>query len=144
MFATRLRRSPSFVRARRFMVSVPLTLSLVVGSIVASAAPAQAASYVSGCFRADRAGYTVEGIPVQLQALYLGTWFTIATAPLSRAGCVAWNINPDTWGYRLRLVVNHNVGNVRWYGRSPLEALPGSGVAPLGTGVVTCYGCVYY
>jgi hypothetical protein len=129
-------------RFRRRLTSALLVLSLTAGTIAASATPADAASNVTGCFRSNK-GYSLTGLPVQLQAYYLGTWFTVASQPLSSAGCVAWSVNPDSRSFYLRLVVNYQIAPAYWSGSSPLMALPGDVAVHLGTGVVTCYGCAY-
>ena len=130
-------------RIRRRLTSALLALVLIGGILATTATPANAASLVKGCFRSNLAGMNVVGIPVQLQAFYQGRWYTIATTNLGVNGCVAWSIPPSHRGYWLQMVVNHRVNPAYWVGSSPLWALPGDGIAELGTGVVTCYGCGY-
>ena len=130
-------------RTRRFLTSALLALGISLGGVAATAAPAEAASYVSGCFRSDRGGIGVQGLPVQLQAYYNGSWYTIARQTLPASQCVAWNIGSSHRSYYLRMLVNHQAYGAWWYGQSPYWANPGHQAANLGTGTVTCRWCAY-
>ncbi len=87
----------------------------------------------------------VQGLPVQLQAYWQGSWYTIGkqNLPNTTTGCVAWNVGTADRGYSLRLLVNYRAYGAHWYGTSPYYANPGDGRANVQTGVVTCYGCNY-
>ena len=130
-------------RFHRLLVGVLLALGLSVGSVATMAAPANAASYVEGCFRSNKAGMGVASLPVQLQAYWQGSWYTIASSTLPNSGCVAWNVGTANRGYYLRLLVNYRAHGAYWYGSSPYYANPGQGRANVQTGVITCYGCAF-
>jgi hypothetical protein len=135
--------SVRLLRTRRTITSALVALGIGLGGVAATAAPAEAASYVSGCFRSDRAGMSVASLPAQLQAYYNGSWYTISSQRLPQSQCVAWNIGSSHRAYYLRILVNYQAYGAWWYGQSPLWANPGHLAANLGTGTVTCHGCAF-
>lgn len=134
-------------RLRRSFTSSLVAMAMFVGTIAITERPAHAASYVFGCFRAANGGI-FNGYPVQLWGLVGNQWHfvtstTLGYTPLGNS-CAGFPI-PTGFGrtVRYKLEVNFWVGNARFFGRSPLDALPGDLAAHLGTGVVNCIGCAY-
>jgi hypothetical protein len=127
---------------RKKFTSLLVAASLSLGMIAATPTPAHAASQVSGCFRHYRGGTgNLVGVTVQLQAATVYGWVAAASTTLGPTGCVTWNIAPDLQGYHLRIVANHRVSGMYFYGSSGITAGPGYGPVPLGTANVYCNGC---
>ncbi len=133
--------SASATRLRRRITSVLLTLSMIAGTIAATATPAHAASSIQGCFRSSAPGYNVNGIPVEVQAYIGNGWYKLGTITSGANGCASLPIYGSLRDYHVRMVVNYRVGSAYFSGTSRLLALPGNLPANLGPVVVTCYGC---
>jgi hypothetical protein len=129
---------------RRHLTIGLLTSGLIVGTLFGTVKSADAASYVKGCFKYHKGG-NLQGAPVQLQALNPQSgWFVIATVTLPVDGCVQWSVPSTYRGFRLKWEMSYRppgMTGVLFFGRSPLEALPGNLRVDLGTGVVYCNGC---
>lgn len=138
--------SATFGPFRRGLASALVALTVFSATLIGTAQPAHAASYVYGCFRSDRAGENIDGIAVQLMAFINGQWQavyntnTISVGP--NRGCIGIPI-PAGYARTLywRLSVNATFGAARFIGTTPLIALPGDLMTTLGTGTVTCVGC---
>lgn len=134
-------------RLRRVFTSALLALSVVVGTLAATATPANAASSVHGCFRSSQ-GWDLWGVHASLAVWLPGLgWRTVASSPLGpnnfgSGNCVFWGpMTPDLQGYHWKVFVDYQANGVRFIGKLQPYAYPGDQPARLGTGVVTCYGC---
>jgi hypothetical protein len=137
-------------RPLRMLATLLLTFAVSAGTLLVTSAPASAASYVEGCFKSNRAGLNVQGLGVQAQAYWRGSWYTIWNgylgAPIaygSPLSCVQINTGTANYNYPVRFVVSHRAGGATWTGVSPGTAPAGTGRWNVGTGVVTCFGCAY-
>ncbi len=126
-------------RVARVLTGLLLTLASVFGITATNTAPAQAASYVEGCFSGGTGSYW--GASYQVQAYWQGSWYTIFNGTLDRNNCAYVNIGTAHRAYPLRLVVHHRVGTALFSGVSPYNAPAGSGRWNVGTGSIRCYGC---
>jgi len=136
-------------RTRRLAGAALLALGLSAGSLAANAVPAQAASYVEGCFKNATPGMNVQGLGVSAQAYWQGSWYPIWTGTLgapvsygSPLSCVYLNIGAANQSYPIRFVVSHRAYGATWSGVTPYTAPAGSGRWNIGNGTVTCVGCV--
>ncbi len=121
-------------RTRRLAGAALLAVGLSAGSIAATAVPAEAASYVEGCFKNARAGINVQGLGVSAQAYWQGSWYTIWTGTLgapiaygSPLSCVQLNIGAGHQSYPVRFVVSHRAYGATWSGVTPLPRPPARG-----------------
>jgi hypothetical protein len=126
-------------RVARVLTGLLLTLGSVLGITATNAAPAQAASYVEGCFSGGTGSYW--GTAYQVQAYWQGSWYTIFNGTLDRNNCAYVNIGTANRQYPLRLYVYQRVGTALFTGVSPYNAPVGSGRWNVGTGYISCYGC---
>jgi len=115
---------------------------------VGTARPAHAATSVSGCFRTAVGNQLLPaGTPIYLLVAIGNTWYNSGVNfPMDQNGCV-WiptNLYANYWQM---LYVNTGgaygtySGGGTFSGYSPLMVQPGSGHAPLGTGLLY-YSCV--
>ena len=126
---------------RKKFTSLLVAASLSVGMIAATATPAHAASQISGCFRHYRGLGNIEGVTVELQAATIYGWVAIERTTLGSKGCVSWPIARGIQVYHLRIVANHRVSGMYFYGSSGITAGPGYGPVSVGTANVYCNGC---
>ena len=119
---------------RRILATMTLSLAVFGGLQFTSPAPAEAASYVTACFK------HTNGVPfnrtINLQYKYNGQWYTTSSQEGNYSGCVAWNISGWLRDYPLQMSVSYQVGRAYFYGRSPYFAPAGGSRYNLGTGWV--------
>lgn len=135
-------RVPALRRIKGVVVGLLLALIASLGIGAATVAPAHAASYVQGCFRSATPGMGFAGTRVQLQYWNGGSWTSVWFGNLSSNGCASVNISGSLRNYYVQLVVSERVGSAYFYGVTPYYALPGTLRVDLGTGTVTCRGCL--
>ena len=128
-------------RVMRLVTSLMLAVAASLGVGTVTATPANAASYVEGCFRSATPGMGFAGSPVNLQAWNGSQWVTVYTDNLGSNGCTSVNIVGDLRRYYVRLNVSQRVGTAYFYGVTPYYANPGDWRVNLGTGIVSCTGC---
>lgn len=119
---------------RRMMATLAMSVAVFGGTQLVTPAPAEAASYVSGCFK------HTNGVPynrtINLQYWNGGRWNTVASQEGNASGCVSWNISGWLRNYALQMSVSYRVGTAYFYGTSPYYAPAGSAQYSLGTGWV--------
>ncbi len=119
---------------RHMLATLAMSLAVFGGVQLAAPAPAEAASFVTGCFK------HTNGVPfnrtINLQYKYNGQWYTTASQEGNASGCVAWNISGWLRDYPLQMSVSYRVGRALFYGNSPYYAPAGTARYNLGTGWV--------
>ena len=127
---------------RRLLTRALVIVGLTVGTLATTATPADAASYVRGCFRYYTGTSNLGGTPVYLEAWTNYGWLIIATANLGPTvtSCVHWNIAPDTQPYYLRMRVFYRQSSTAplFYSVSTKPAAP-PGNAPYDFGTMLVY-----
>ncbi len=122
------------VLIRRILVALAVSLIVFGGTQLVSSAPAQAASFVTGCFKHTNGSafhYTIN-----LNYWANGRWTRVASQEGNYSGCVSWNISGWLRDYPLQMTVAYRVGTAYFYGTSPSYAPAGSARYSLGTGWV--------
>ena len=128
-------------RLKRLATGLLLAILAPLGVGMATAAPAQAASYVEGCFRSLTPGMGFAGTPVHLQYWNGSQWVITWTGKLNSNSCTSVSIAGNLRNYYVKLIVSERVGTAYFYGTTPYYALPGNLRVNIGTGTVSCTGC---
>ena len=136
-------------RLRRHIGGVLVTLGLAGGMVAATPAPADAASFVIGCFIPAVQGQSLVGAPVEVYAYYNKQAYYLTTVRLSASHCATWDVPVHLRGYQLGMYMDYRYGTatfqVRWIGTSPWLAEPGEGRYSLGANLAYCVtGCFMY
>lgn len=128
-------------RLKRLATGLLLAILAPLGVGMATAAPAQAASYVEGCFRSLTPGMGFAGTPVHLQYWNGSQWVITWTGKLNSNSCTGVNIVGNLRSYYVQLIVSERVGTAFFFGATPYYANPGNLRVNIGTGIVSCTGC---
>jgi hypothetical protein len=135
-------------RLRRQITSALVTFSMAAGLVAVTPTPADAASFVIGCFVPARPGYSLEGFPVQIHAYANGLTYYVKTVWLGANHCASWEVPFHLRGYSLTMVLDYRFGDAlyqaHWIGLSPW-AEPGDLRYSLGVNYAYCRtGCSMY
>jgi hypothetical protein len=126
---------------RSVVAAAALTVAALVG-VAGTAAPAQAASSFTSCFRFPAPYYGAYGnAAVQVQVWTYGAWHTAWHTQTGFNGCFSFTLTGTARNYPVRAIAQTRVGTALFYGVSPYYAPAGSGSYNLGTGLVWCTGC---
>jgi hypothetical protein len=136
-------------RLRRQITGALVTLGIAAGLVAFSSTPAEAASFIIGCFVPATPGYSLEGAPVQIHAYDRGVTRHVQTVWLGANHCASWDVPANLRGYHLTMVLDYRFGNatyqMHWIGLSPWWAEPGEARWSLGATLAYCRtGCFMY
>ena len=139
-------------RLGRQITGVLVTLGIAAGMVAFTSTPAQAASFVIGCFvpaKATNPAHNLAGFPVQIHAYYNGSTYFVDIARLDADHCARYEVPAHLRGYSLTMMLDHRFGDAfyqqHWIGLSPWWAEPGEGRYSLGINAAYCRtGCFVY
>ena len=141
---------------RRRVTRALLAAAMFVMTMAFTARPAEAASWVKGCFQVKTGGlyynntFTQQGLTTWLMYSADGVnWIPFTSTLLDQNGCAAWYVSGTLRSYELRIFVYstggqggaHGVVGATYSGWSPFKAPRGDRQYHLGSGYVSCDRC---
>jgi hypothetical protein len=122
---------------RRLLAGLALSIAVFGGLQIAAPGSANAASFVTGCFKHTNG--VAYNRTINLNYWANGRWNRIASQEGNASGCVSWNISGWLQSYPVEMSVAYRAGTAYFCGESPYYAYGGTARVNLGTGWV--YQC---